>query len=150
MCRLSGFNLILRANLFFSFNLWFIRCNFKRKGWRGTIVSWLNYFIKKSSLLMHMRQEQFESKKRGSSDFCWRKLKIYSFLFLVVAVLTKLFIFSQVQNLNQIFPMRNMISHSCEYFIVYFHFCNCCFFFNISKRHFVNQHILLKSHGQKI
>ena len=126
-----------------------IRYNFKRKGWRGTIVSWLNNFSKKSSLLMHIRQEQFESKKRGSNDFWWRKLNIYSFLFLVVAVLTKLYIFPQVQNLNQIFPMRNMISHSREYFIVCFHLCNRCFFFNISKWHFVNQHILLKSLAQE-
>ena len=107
LCQLPGFTLILRANLAFSFNLWFIRDNFKRKGWKGTIVSWLNNFSKKSSLLMDVRQKQFEPKKKGSNDW-WRKLNIYSFLFLEVAVLTKLYTLSQVQNLNQIFLMRTL------------------------------------------
>ena len=72
------------------------------------------------------------------------------FLFLVVAVLTKLFVFLQVQTFNQLFAIKNIIPHSREYHIVYFSFSSRCFPFTFSKRLCLNQHILLELFDQEI
>ena len=43
-----------------------------------------------------------------------------------------------------------MIPYSHKYYILYFQFFNSCFLFTASKRHFVNQHILLKLSAENI
>ena len=52
--------------------------------------------------------------------------------------------------LNQILAIKNMTPHSREYYISYFSSFTRYFLFIDSKRHFVNQHIMLKSSVENI